>query len=228
MPILPPPFLLAGALLAALLAIVSAPWGLDQPWLNFVFKPLTTLLIIGYAWPRGVGQPRQRAWVLAGLTWSLCGDVALLWPQQGFLPGLVSFLVAHLCYLVAFTRNVRLAARVGPFAFYAVVAGLILWQLWPGVPSALRAPVVAYVLCLASMAAQAAVVGWRAHGTAMQGRGRVLALGGALFVLSDALLAINRFAAPLPLSGLWILCSYWLAQACIASWLAPRTKLTSP
>jgi uncharacterized membrane protein YhhN len=55
-----------------------------------------------------------------------------------------------------------------------------------------------------------------------------LALGGALFVLSDALLAINRFAAPLPLSGLWILCSYWLAQVCIASWLAPRAKLTSP
>ena len=47
----------------------------------------------------------------------------------------------------------------------------------------------------------------------------VLALGGALFVCSDALLATNRFAAPLPLSGLWILLSYWLAQWCIASWL---------
>ena len=226
MPTLPAPFLLAGALLTALLAIISAPWGLDQPWLNFVFKPLTTLLIIGYAWTRGIGP--QRAWVLAGLAWSLCGDVALLWPRQGFLPGLVSFLIAHLCYLVAFTRDVRLAARVGPFVFYGVVAGLILWRLWPGVPAALRAPVVAYVLCLASMAAQAAVVGWRAHGTTGQNRGLLLALGGALFVLSDALLAINRFATPLPLSGLWILCSYWLAQICIASWLPPRPNLTSP
>ena len=228
MPTLPTPFVLAGALVTALLAIVSAPWALGQPWLSFVFKPLTTLLIIGYAWPRGASQPQQRGWVLAGLAWSLCGDVALLWPQQGFLPGLVSFLIAHLCYLVAFTRGVRLAARWHPFVLYGVVAGLILWHLWPGVPAALRAPVVAYVLCLASMAAQAAVVGWLARGTPEQHRGWLLALGGALFVLSDALLAINRFAAPLPLSGLWILSSYWLAQVCIASWLPPRARLTSP
>ena len=63
-----PHTLLAGALLTALLAIASAPWGLDQPWLNFVFKPLTTLLIIAHAWPLGVGK--QRGWVLAGLSWS--------------------------------------------------------------------------------------------------------------------------------------------------------------
>jgi hypothetical protein len=79
MPTLPAPLLLVCALPTALLAIVSAPWGFDQPWLNFVFKPLTTLLIIGYAWPRRIGQPMQRGWVLAGLagrcaaTWPCCG-----------------------------------------------------------------------------------------------------------------------------------------------------------
>jgi uncharacterized membrane protein YhhN len=105
------------------------------------------------------------------------------------------------------------------------VAAVVLWQLWPGVPPALRAPVIAYVLCLASMAAQAAVVGWQTRGTSRQQAGFVLALGGALFLCSDALLAINRFAAPLPLSGLWILATYWAAQWCIASWLAaPEVK----
>ena len=53
--------------------------------------------------------------VLAGLGLSLVGDVALMIPQ-GFLAGLVAFLLAHLAYLVAFTRGgVRLAARPGPF-----------------------------------------------------------------------------------------------------------------
>jgi uncharacterized membrane protein YhhN len=89
------------------------------------------------------------------------------------------------------------------------------------VPPPLRLPVLAYVLCLASMAAQSAVVALVSRGTAEQRRGAVLALGGALFLASDALLATNRFAAPLPLSGLWILATYWLAQWCIASWLAP-------
>ena len=47
--------------------------------------------------------------------------------------------------------------------------------------------------------------------------------GGALFVTSDALLAVNRFMAPLPAAALWILASYWAAQWCIASWLRPGT-----
>jgi uncharacterized membrane protein YhhN len=81
----------------------------------------------------------------------------------------------------------------------------------------LHTPVIAYVLCLASMAAQAAVL-WRRG----EPRGGVLAIGGALFVASDALLATDKFAGPLPLASLWILATYWAAQWCIVSWLAPR------
>ena len=211
------PVLAAATAACALLAIVSAPWALALPALNFVFKPLATLFIIAYAWQRGVPGSATRRWVLVGLICSLAGDVALLWPAQGFLPGLVSFLLAHLAYLVAFTRERRLAARVLPFVVYALIAALVLSQLWPGVPAALRTPVVAYVLCLSAMAAQTAVL-------ALCGdpRTRVLALGGALFMLSDALLASNKFGGPLPLASLWILSSYWAAQWCIASWLAPN------
>jgi uncharacterized membrane protein YhhN len=203
--------------ISAALAVAAAPWALDQPLLAWIFKPLATLLVMAHAWNRGDGQRAQRRWVLAGLTWSLVGDVALLWPQQGFLPGLLSFLLAHLAYLVAFTRGTRLAARWPPFGVYAVVAAAVLAALWGGVPAALRLPVLAYVLCLGAMAAQAAVV-WRQGGE----RGAVLAVGGALFLLSDALLATNKFAGPLPLASLWVLSSYWAAQWCIASWLRPR------
>jgi uncharacterized membrane protein YhhN len=197
---------------SAALAIASAPWALDQAWLNFVFKPLATLVVIAYAWGRGIGA--QRSWVIAGLLLSLAGDIALLWPKEGFLPGLIAFLLAHLAYLVAFTRVAAFALRPWCFVFYALVAGAILWQLWPGVPGGLRIPVIAYVVCLAAMAAQAAVV-WRSGAP----RGAVLALGGALFVASDALLATNKFMAPLPLASLWILATYWGAQWCIATWL---------
>ncbi len=215
-PALPPAALAATAALCGLLAIVSAPWALALPVLNFVFKPLATLAIIAFALQRGADQPQARRWVLAGLFCSLAGDVALLWPQAGFLPGLVSFLLAHLAYLMAFTRVRALAAQRLPFALYAVVAGGVLWLLWPGVPAALRLPVLVYVVCLAGMAAQAAVL-WRCGAP----RGAMLALGGALFVASDALLASNRFASPLPMASLWILLPYWLAQWCIAAWLSP-------
>ena len=209
--------LAAAFLLCAALAIASAPWALGVPALNFIFKPLATLVVIAHAWQRGQAMVLQRRWVLLGLCMSLAGDIALLWPQQGFLPGLVSFLLAHMAYLVAFTRTQRLAARPLVFIVYAVVAAAILTLLWPGVPGALRVPVVAYVLCLAAMAAQTAVL-WRCGVE----RGAVLALGGALFMASDALLATNKFAGSLPLANLWILGTYWAAQWCIASWLKPR------
>ncbi len=213
----PQRWLPAALVLCAGLAIVSAPWALHAPMLNFIFKPLATLIVLAHAWPRGHDAPVPRRWVLIGLLCSLVGDVALMWPQQGFLPGLVSFLLAHLAYLWAFTRTQPLAAVRWPFVAYAALASAILWLLWPGVPAPLRGPVLAYVLCLAAMAAQAAVL-WRSGAE----RGAVLALGGLLFMSSDALLATNKFAGPLPLASLWVLASYWAAQWCIASWLRPR------
>ena len=216
LPVSLPPLLIA-LVASAALAIAAAPWALNQPLLAWIFKPLATLLVIAHAWPRGSDQLSARHWVRLGLIWSLVGDVALLWPDKGFLPGLVSFLLAHLAYLMAFTRGTRLALLWMPFGAYAAVAGVVLAALWPGVPEALRLPVLAYVLCLGAMAAQAAVV-WRLG----RERGAVLAAGGALFMLSDALLATNKFAGPLPLASLWVLASYWAAQWCIASWLRPR------
>lgn len=210
-----------GVGVSALLAILAAPWALDLPALEWLFKPATTMLVLAYAWQRGRRTPLLRTWVLVGLSLSLVGDVALMWPQQGFLPGLVSFLLAHLAYLWAFTRVRRFAGWWLPFALYALLAGVILAALWRGVPGSLRGPVLVYVVCLAAMAAQAATVWHAQRGSDGAARGLRLALGGALFVASDALLATNRFAQALPLPGLWILSTYWAAQWCIASWLAP-------
>lgn len=215
------------AALCALPAIASAPWALHLPWLNFVFKPLTTALLIAWAWPRGRGTA-ERPWLLAGLAWSWWGDVALLWPQQGFLPGLVSFLLAHLCYLVAFRRGgTPWLAWSAAAAACALVAGGVLSLLWPGVPAALRAPVVVYVLALASMAAQAAGQWHVRRGTAQAGLALRAAVGGALFMLSDSLLATDRFAQPLPAASLWVLASYWLAQGLIAGSMAPPAPKTT-
>ena len=211
--------------LSAAIAI-AAFVGMLPAALAFVFKPLTTLLVMAHAWPRGVGQSNQRGLIRAGLFLSLAGDVFLLWPQQGFLPGLVAFLLAHLAYIAAFCVPVRFAAKPLVFVAYAALAALILSRLWPGVPVALRLPVLAYVACLATMVAQAGAW-WRSRvGTAAPDLqlARAAALGGLLFMASDSLLAINKFGAPLPLSSLWILLTYWAAQWCIAGSLAPRSN----
>lgn len=204
--------------LCAAAAVLAPVLGLPA-WCFFLLKPLTTILILAHAWPRGQGST-PRPWIVAGLAASLAGDVALLWPQQGFLPGLISFLIAHLCYLRAFTRVQRLAAWPWAFLGYGLLAGLILSRLWPGVPAALQVPVVVYVLCLSAMGAQTLVLAK----LAFTPDNRVLALGGLLFVVSDACLATNKFAGPAPLAALLVLPTYWAAQWCIANWLAPAAR----
>lgn len=208
------PLLLLAAL-SGTLTVLAAPWAWAWPPLAWVCKPLTTALLIIWAARRGRSDPMRRP-VLLGLMLSWVGDVALLWPQQGFLPGLVSFLLAHVAYGVALWRG---GARPWwpAIALYALVALVVLQRLWPGIAPALQGPVVAYVLALAGMAALATARWWR-----LRSPGAACgALGGALFMLSDATLAFDRFAAPVPLASLWILASYWTAQACIAAALPP-------
>lgn len=231
------PLLLALAtVVCAAVAIAATPDVAGWRTLHLVFKPLTSLLVLAYAMRRGHDTPVARRWILAGLALSSVGDVALMWPERGFLPGLVSFLLAHLAYLVAFTRAERFASWIPPFAFYGFAAGAVLTVLWPALGSQLRGPVIAYIACLASMAAQAAVIAWRrrrnshsaseriADRTGYARRALILGLGGALWVLSDSMLAIDRFLTPIPLGAMWILTSYWLAQWLVASWLTPPPR----
>jgi uncharacterized membrane protein YhhN len=201
---------------AALLAIASAPWALDRPWLNFVFKPLATLCVIAWAALGRSDDGLVKRWIVIGLVCSLAGDVALLWPVQGFLVGLVAFLMGHVSYLVALTRRVRFLASPPAFGGWAIVAASVLAGLWAGVPADLRVPVLVYVCALGAMAAQATSV-WlarRAHPDAA--RWCIVAIGGALFVLSDAILATDKFVGGIPMPTLWNLSIYWLAQWFIA------------
>jgi len=59
---------------------------------------------------------------------------------------------------------------------------------------------------------------WLARREAVDGaRWRVVAIGGALFVLSDAILATDKFLpGSVPMPTLWNLSIYWLAQWFIA------------
>src|SRR5512136_1237152 len=72
-------------------------------WCVYVFKPLTTILIILTACMADVSfsLPYQR-FILSGLLFSLAGDVFLMLPEDRFIPGLVSFLIAHVFYITAF------------------------------------------------------------------------------------------------------------------------------
>ena len=204
--------------LSALAAITGAT--LDGPWLwlHYIGKPLTTLLIL---WLALSTQPavdaRYRRAVLAGLVLSLIGDVLLMLPGDHFVPGLVAFLLVHVCYIVAFAHGSSGKARAVGFLVVAVVAGGNLAGLLPRVDEALRMPVLAYVAVLATMAAFALARMWTpAVAHALPRSARVAAIGAVLFMVSDSLLAWDRFAGGVPARALMVLGTYYAAQWCIA------------
>lgn len=201
-------WLIAIAITAAL-AIVGAMAPL--PWLHYLGKPAATLFVFAMVWMMPATEPGYRRAILAGLALSTLGDVFLMLPGDWFVFGLGSFLCAHVAYLLALTRRAWAFAAVWPFLAYAALAGAVLSVLWPHLPGELRVPVVVYVAVLAAMAAQAAVVWWRRRSRATA----LAALGGLSFVVSDAALAIDRFAAPFAAASVAVLASYWIAQSLI-------------
>ena len=202
-----------GVILAAAIAIGARMAGLETAAL--VAKAAATLCCIAIAVTAAPGPvARYRQAVVAGLCFGLAGDILLeLEHGRYFAPGLGAFLVGHLAYLVAFTTGARLFSRWKPVLWLALLGGGLGAVLWRGIEPSLRAPVAAYIVVLCAMAAQARV---RAAIRPSPGT-RLAAVGATLFVVSDAALAINRFGAPYPWSGVLILATYWMAQWAIAS-----------
>jgi uncharacterized membrane protein YhhN len=207
----------SGAVLGGLF-IGNDPHGLTR-WLHWTCKPLATVLVVAMAWrtPRPLSS-RYRRRVLTGLGFALLGDVLLMLPGDFFVPGLAAFLLAHLAFLAAWLDDSRFAVR--PLAWLACVLAAVglLWLLWPFVAPALRVPVVVYALVLATMAGQAAGRAWQhaAMADALAHPARRAAFGALLFMVSDSLLAWDRFRHALPLSALWVLGTYYPAIGLIA------------
>ncbi|MHA4867766.1 lysoplasmalogenase [Duganella sp. PWIR1] len=201
-------------LVSALLAILGSTLGGDAIWLHYVFKPLTTMLVWWLVWRATAGgQPLYRKAILAALLLSLCGDVFLMLPIRfGFELGLASFLVAHLFFLRAFTRDAPLFGRRLPLILLLALSAANLLVLWPGVGAGLQLPVLAYMLCLVAMTAQAVS---RAFTLGTAG-GKLAACGGIAFLISDTTLAYNKFHAPVPASALLVLGTYYAALYLIA------------
>ncbi|MGU3627491.1 lysoplasmalogenase family protein [Comamonas sp. C24C] len=168
--------------------------------------------------------------LLAAIVFSMSGDVFLMLdgqlPTSLFIPGLVSFLLAHVCYVALFRLDVAWFADRSALLLVAAIGASMYVFLWThGLPAALRLPVAAYVGVIALMAAQA----WGRYRQLRSRAALLTALGASFFMLSDSILAINRFVQPLPWSAVSVLASYYAAQSlivwgCVRQWAEPATR----
>ena len=176
-----------------------------------IAKALTTITIILFA-SSNRSMSRLSAQMVTALIFCLLGDIALIW-EHLFLLGVGFFLVAHLLFIRALTS--RFGFRLAPVALIFALA-LILgmsFYLWSGLDNTLKIAIPIYATVIGLMGAQALSIGLRRR-SSMRAQ---IALGGVLFILSDALLGINAFKTPFAFSGVFILSTYWGALTLLAN-----------
>ena len=201
------------AALSATLTIVAHSLRPARPRLVYLFKPLTTILILIIALLPGTFLSDRYAGAIAlGLLFGLGGDVFLMLPGNYFLYGLVSFLIGHFCYWVAFFPATFGVDFLGLLFPLLIVGGLVLRYLWPALAKGDRVPVILYVLIILGMTALAI---YRTLQTSSPATFSA-ALGALLFLTSDISLAVNRFRKPFALVHLVVLSTYFAGQGLIA------------
>ena len=152
-----------------------------------------------------LGTPNAPAGALlllaVALALSALGDFFLALKDQGrfFVPGLASFLGAHVAYLIAFLRYASGPSGAALAAIMAalVSAGFLLASIAPKL-GRLRIPVFAYFAVIMAMVAAALSIregSW------------ILGAGAVVFALSDSLIAVRKFLNPFPFinEAVWII-----------------------
>jgi len=185
---------LIGAIVFALVDWFAVARG--RRYLEYLAKPATLGLLLLYA----AAGPDASRYLLAALVLSLLGDVYLMLPEELFPAGLAAFLLAHVAYIADF--DAAPLARAGWFLVVAGASVPLARRIIRSVREVpLRVGVGLYMAVISLMVASAIASG---EITA--------AVGALLFFVSDALIALDRFVAPIAGARLAIIVTYHLGQ----------------
>lgn len=204
------------AMLLPLAGLLVAELRGTRSWV-IVLKPLASLLFVLCGALLLPLPERPAVLLLVGLVLSLVGDVLLIpkGKQITFLLGLGAFLCAHVAYAFAFVvHGVETTAVLGG-ALALTLAGVPLARwLFSHVHGAMRPPVAGYVVAITAMVALA--IGATADGARMS-----LAIGAAIFYVSDLCVARERFVTKSMWNGIVGLPLYYVAQVLLVHGLLP-------
>ena len=153
--------------------------------------------------------------LLTGLFFSWLGDVFLLFENRNslfFIFGLICFLTTHIFYIIYFLRirsNAGSLLKKRPilFAFVVLYGFTLVWQLFPHLGD-LQLPVIVYAAVICTMLLCSLHIFYKVNYLAAV----YFVSGAAFFVLSDTLLAINKFYQPFGFAGVLIMLTYCAAQ----------------
>ena len=198
----------------AILAVHLAGIVFNIQLLEYIIKPLIVIWLILYFLSQTVSiSSGLKKWILTALFFSWAGDVLLMFQQNNsifFLLGLSVFLIAHIFYIVFFNRvrvNENVRGNVWLLLVVVVYYGSLITLLYSHL-GGMKLPVLVYgvvISCMFMLAMHMLSIKNKAAGKWMM-------MGALLFVMSDSLLAINKFYQPFEIAAVAIMITYGLAQ----------------
>lgn len=214
--------------LVIFLANIFAESGLVSN-LNIFVKPLICISLAIYLVRNVSMLAGFNRLILSGLILSLFGDFFLIFASGNiyiFVYGLVAFLLAHILYSMAFFRdfknNPQASKLFGHIMLFCMGVFSLSYYSWiRDYLNDLRIPIMAYMFVISIMAILA---GYR-YGRVDKFSFKLIYIGAIFFVISDSILAYNKFAEPFPFSGVWIMGTYMLAQYLITMGAIERIVL---
>ena len=207
--------------LALFLAVVD--WiAVAKSWkkLEYIAKPGVIMALIAWLLVNG-GYQGQILFFLLSLVFSLAGDVFLMLPNEKFIAGLISFLLAHILYILGFYSTNQYSSFTGLILLIPV--GLVAFGLWRRIANGLRArqqeklviPVTIYSIVIGLMLVTALLTLLEPNSDWGRIPSLLVSIGAVLFFISDAVLAWNRFVNPIRNGKLYVIITYHLAQITI-------------
>jgi uncharacterized membrane protein YhhN len=195
--------------------------------LRLFSKPLITISLMLFLFFTIKRKSKVATRIQFGLFFSLLGDVFLMFNNlkvDGFIFGLASFFIAHLLYISAFyldvTKKITIERRF-PLPIFFVFGFFCLFFyafLFPYLKNGLALPVLAYCMVITLMAITAAL----RFGKTNYNSFLWVFVGAVLFIISDSILAYNRFVYPFDIANLLVMASYMLAQYLIVMGIIER------
>jgi uncharacterized membrane protein YhhN len=190
--------------------------------LEYFAKPATMLALLAFVIQNG-GLSGGMGWFTLGLVFSLGGDVFLMLPKEQFIAGLISFLLAHVAYIIGLAPRLprdlpSLLIALGLAVIVALTASQVYRRIAAGLQAGnktkLRGPVLLYTLTISVMFFSAILT--LLSNKWLPIHALIVCAGAALFFLSDAILAWNKFVNPIRYGRLMNMSSYHLGQLLIA------------
>ncbi|OZV67663.1 lysoplasmalogenase [Winogradskyella aurantia] len=184
---------------------------LSLTYTHYIAKPAIVASLIFLFVKTFHSRSYIRFFTITALIFALIGDILLMFVhiwEHYFTLGLVAFLLAHVMYILVFLKQRN--SKISPFRCIVILflyAMVLFYYLHTGLGDMLI-PVVIYMLVILTMATTAFLRKEKVNTVSF----KLVFTGSIFFMLSDSILALDKFYKPMPFSNISIIITYAIAQ----------------